>query len=213
MHQLLECLSLALNLGPQDALSQHHTNLPFTLDLIHYPAISISSLRSGECVRCPAHSDFGSLTLLFQDNTGGLEIADMSSTTKETSAGVERTARFLHIDPIPGTIVVNVGYLLMRWSNGRWRSAVHRVSEPPSKRESEEVLELAGGKSIRGLRGEGNGTERICPERYSVAFFSTPDHETMVDALPGCWSEEVPKKWEPINVGEYISRKRKAVYS
>ena len=63
------------------------------------------------------------------------------------------------------------------------------------------------------MRGEGDGSERICPERYSVAFFSTPDHETMVDALPGCWSEEVPKKWEPINVGEYISRKRKTVYS
>jgi isopenicillin N synthase-like dioxygenase len=46
----------------------------------------------------------------------------MSSTDKTTSAAVERGGKFINVDPNPGTIIVNVGYLLMRWTNGRWKS-------------------------------------------------------------------------------------------
>jgi isopenicillin N synthase-like dioxygenase len=60
------------------------------------------------------HSDFGTLTLLYQDSVGGLQVKD--------SNGEWVTAH-----PIDGTYVVNVGDLLARWTNNRFASTEHRV--------------------------------------------------------------------------------------
>jgi isopenicillin N synthase-like dioxygenase len=61
-----------------------------------------------------SHTDYGCLTLLYQDSTGGLQV--------QGSKGTWLTAH-----PIPGTFVVNVGDLLARWTNDRFRSTQHRV--------------------------------------------------------------------------------------
>ena len=106
--------------------------------------------------------------------------------------------------------MVNVGYLLMRWSNGRWKNTVHRVVEPPSLlREPGSANELESPRS-GGLSG--GHSDDTTPARYSIPFFAAPDPETVVEALPGCWSEEAPKWWKPLNAGEYLRRKREGVY-
>lgn len=145
------------------------------------------------------------MTLLFQDEIGGLEIADMSSTKSETSTKVEKDGKFIHVDPEPRTIIVNVGYLLMRWSNGRWKNTVHRVSEPPRKEQSLQ------GSTCKDDVERGSSNVDAIPERYSIAYFSAPDPTTIVEALPGCVREQAPR-WKPINAGEYLRRKRAAVY-
>ncbi len=61
-----------------------------------------------------SHTDYGCLTLLSQDTTGGLQV--------QGNAGTWLTAH-----PIPGTFVVNVGDLLARWTNDRFHSTPHRV--------------------------------------------------------------------------------------
>lgn len=61
-----------------------------------------------------SHTDYGCLTLLYQDNTGGLQVQG-------------RGGDWLTAHPIPGTFVVNVGDLLARWTNDRFRSTPHRV--------------------------------------------------------------------------------------
>ncbi|CAD6588648.1 MAG: hypothetical protein ASARMPRED_003677 [Alectoria sarmentosa] len=188
---LLDALSVALNLPPTDSLAQFHAASLFNMSLLHYPALPTKDLLSGTHTRIPAHSDFGSLTLLFQDNIGGLEIAEPGSASTDTSAGFEKEGRFQKVEPKSGTVVVNVGYLLMRWSNGRWKNTVHRVVEPPNSK---------------------SGGDEMTPARYSIPFFASPDPATVVDALPGCWSEEVPKRWKAISAGDYLRRKREAVY-
>ncbi len=170
----------------------------FVSSLIRYPAISAQRLKSGEFVRNPAHSDFGTLTLLFQQDVGGLQIADMSSTDKTTSAGIEKSGKFVHVDPKRGSIIVNTGYLLMRWTNGRWKNTVHRVLEPPGSVWTAQDSDDSGW---------------MVPERYSIAFFSFPDAATVVEPLPTCCSDQEPKKWGPIDAGEYLLKKRAATYS
>lgn len=63
--------------------------------------------------------DYGSITLLFQDDRGGLEVRSPNGT-------------FVPVTPIPDTIVVNAGDLLQRWSNDIIRSTEHRVVSPPT---------------------------------------------------------------------------------
>jgi len=187
--KLLECLSVALKMEP-DFFSCYHTGSMFVSSLLHYPAISSTSVQPGQVVRNPVHSDFGTLTLLFQQKVDGLEVADMSSTEELSSAAVEKSATFIPVEPNPEMILVNVGYLLMRWTNARWKNSVHRVSAPSGSINSESI-----------------------PERYSFAFFSYPDAQTTVEPLPACHNTEMPKRWGPINAGEYLLSKRDKLYS
>ena len=188
VQHLLDALSTALNLHPTDSLANSHSASQFNMTLLHYPALPTRDLLTGTHTRIPADSDFGTLTILFQDSVGGLEIAEPGSALTTTSNGFEKAGRFRSVAPVPGTVVVNVGYLLMRWSNGRWKNTVHRVVEPPF-------------------------SDEMTPARYSIPFFASPDAATIVEALPGCWSEEVPKRWEAICAGDYIKRKRRAAYA
>ena len=83
------------------------------------------------------HTDYGVLTLVHQDMTGGLQV--------RTRAG-----EWVMAHPIPGTLVVNVGDLLARWTNDRFQSTPHRVVN-------------ASGR-----------------ERYSMAIFLDPDFDTPI---------------------------------
>ena len=192
VRHVLDALSLALHLPPADILARFHSEGRFKMSLLHYPALPMRDICSGARDRMPAHSDFGTLTPLFQDGVGGLEIAELGSANGETSAAVEKAGRFRKVEPMPGTVVVNVGYLLMRWSNGRWKSAVHRVVGPADLKAGED--------------------DEMTSDRYSVPVFASPDPETVVEALPGCWSEEVPRRWKAMHAGEYLDRKRAGVY-
>lgn len=187
---LLRCISTALNLRPEESLSKHHTSSASVANLIHYPATSVELLQSGETVRGAAHSDRGTLTLLFQHDIGGLEVADMSSTDKVLTKNVETSATFVSTDPRAGVLVLP-GYLLRMWTNGRYHSTVHRVMRPPSSKTDGHMREV----------------EDI-PERYSIAFFSYPDPETIVEPLPTCRSEERPRRFASVNGGQYLLQGR-----
>ncbi len=92
-----------------------------TLRLLHYPAVAESVFRANEgTVRAGEHSDYGSLTFLFQDGRGGLQVQSPQG-------------NFVDATPIEGTCVVNAGDLLQQWSNDTIKSTIHRVVEPPVK--------------------------------------------------------------------------------
>ncbi|KAF2155435.1 Clavaminate synthase-like protein [Myriangium duriaei CBS 260.36] len=91
------------------------------LRLLHYPEVNSNVFRSnGMQVRAGAHCDYGSITLLFQDDRGGLQV-------------LSPNGEYVHATPIKDTIVVNSGDLLARWSNDMIKSTKHRVVEPPRR--------------------------------------------------------------------------------
>ena len=111
--------AVALGLGlPEHFFDEYIFEANNTLRLLHYPAVhrSVFAQNEGQ-VRAGEHSDYGTVTLLFQDARGGLQVRSPRDT-------------FIDAVPIPDTIVVNAGDLLARWSNDTIKSMRHRVVEP-----------------------------------------------------------------------------------
>ncbi|WP_040796912.1 isopenicillin N synthase family dioxygenase, partial [Nocardia higoensis] len=82
-----------------------------------YPPI-LTPPEEGQ-IRVGEHTDYGTLTLLYQqDEVGGLEVFVRGEWTP--------------IPPTPGAYVVNIGDLMARWTNDRWISTLHRVQNPPA---------------------------------------------------------------------------------
>ena len=116
--QLLTYLAQSFEIDVDYFTSRHQWELPSgdTLRLLHYPVVQN---QSEESIRAGAHSDYGSLTLLFQHNhRSGLEVLDRSSNT------------WYPVEPFDDMIVVNFGDAMEYWSKGFIKSTVHRVVMP-----------------------------------------------------------------------------------
>ncbi|BAY86195.1 2OG-Fe(II) oxygenase [Calothrix parasitica NIES-267] len=111
---ILTAFSLALEL-PEDFFTINHNQKNHTLRLLHYPALQ-QQPKPGQ-IRAGEHSDYGSITLLFQDDMVGLEV---QTATKE----------WIAVPKIADTILVNTGDLMQRWTNDVFRSTKHRVMIP-----------------------------------------------------------------------------------
>ena len=106
--------ALALDL-PEDFFAgrlQHPTAI---LRILHYPPVA-RALDPGSApdVGCGAHSDYGYLTMLAQDEQGGLQVQT-------------RDDRWIDAPPLPGSFVCNIGELMGRWTNDVFRATPHRV--------------------------------------------------------------------------------------
>lgn len=105
--------AFAVALGVEESFFVRHFAHPLARGgVIHYPP-QPPDLGADQFGVGP-HTDYGFLTLLWQDETGGLEVRN--------AAGV-----WVEAPPIAGSFVVNVGDLLARWSNDRFASTPHRV--------------------------------------------------------------------------------------
>ncbi|KAI8138891.1 hypothetical protein BJV82DRAFT_280763 [Fennellomyces sp. T-0311] len=142
------------------------------LRYLKYPRGGASSY--GEAVRAGAHSDYGSITLLFQKDVPGLEV--QASRTEWISAPL-----------IQDSILVNVGDQMEFWTNGLFKSTLHRVTFLP---------------------------EHAHLDRYSLPFFVHPEDATLLSPIP---SRIVPatgsKEKEIISAGEHLRRRLDATYT
>lgn len=110
------------------------------------------------------HTDFGVLTVLCQDDVGGLEVLDLQG-------------NWIPAPPIADTLIVNVGDLLNRWTNGAYRSTPHRVINASAR------------------------------ERLSLVLAWDPNPETMIDARQvfPAGNPRLAHASDPISCGDYLS--------
>ena len=139
------------------------------LRLLHYPPIEG---EPGSHVRAGAHEDINTITLLLGADEAGLELK-----TKD--------GRWIPVSPRPGELVVNIGDMLQRLTNGLLRSTTHRVVNPPPER-----------------RGR---------SRYSMPFFLHFRSDFLIEALPGTVPPGEQPKWPPITANDYLQERLREI--
>jgi isopenicillin N synthase-like dioxygenase len=117
--RLMALFELALDLptGHFNSFMQAPT---CTTRLLHYPPQPAVAVPGQ--IGCGAHTDWGALTLLAQDDAGGLQVSS-------------KQGQWFDVPPMPGALVVNVGDMMQRWTNDRWPSTLHRVVNNKSGRD------------------------------------------------------------------------------
>ena len=146
------------------AIDRHFSTCPTNL----YPEPPGETLPGQ--LRAGAHTDFGSLTILaVNDAPGGLQALFPDGAWRD-------------VRPAPGQLVVNLGDMMGRWTNDRWKSTVHRVVNPP--------------------REQASGSRR-----QTVGFFLHPNYDAEVACLPTCTDAAHPPKYPSILAGEHMLAK------
>lgn len=174
--EVFRAIALGLGFEDEEYLLQFHSGHDNELALRYYPPVAKSAVENCKVKRMSPHTDFDSLTLLFQDDCGGLEVQ---------KPGVK--GEFIAADPIKNALVMNIGDALMRWSNDYLISTIHRVHLPP-------------------LQDRYTGKERMTRGRYSIPYFVCPTRETLMECLPVCHSKENPPKYEPMLYSDYYKQ-------
>lgn len=145
--RLTRAVALAFDLA-EDWFAPHFARPTTWLRLLHYPPHPAQA--PDDQFGSAPHTDYGFLTILAQDESGGLQVRG-------------NDGAWIDAKSIPGTFVVNVADILMRWTDGVLRSTPHRV---------------------RNVSGR---------DRYSIPYFYDPDMNAVVSRLPGVNASAPPR--------------------
>lgn len=136
---------------------------------IHYPPIQ---QEPDSAVRAGQHEDINLITLLIGASADGLQVLNKQN-------------EWVSVTALPDCIVVNVGDMLQRLTNGKLRSTTHRVINPPR--------------------------EMWHTSRYSIPFFLHPRSDMRLDCLEGCIPEGESAGYAPITAGEYLDQRLREI--
>lgn len=164
---ILRAIALYLNL-PENYFDDKIARGNSILRPIHYYPIGDPDSVPPDAVRAAEHGDINLITLLMGASADGLQV-------------LRQDGKWISITALPGQLVVNVGDMLERLTNGVLKSTIHRVVNPPR--------------------------ELMDTPRYSIPFFMHPRSEMSLAALDGCVTAQQPKKWEDISAGEFLDQR------
>lgn len=164
---LLRAIALYLELPETyfDDKTEHGNSI---LRPIHYYPIGDPDAVPPDAVRAAEHGDINLITLLMGASADGLQV-------------LRHDGKWIPITALPDQLVVNVGDMLERLTNGVLKSTIHRVVNPPR--------------------------EMMNTPRYSIPFFMHPRSEMSLAALPQCVSESNPRQWEDITAGDFLDQR------
>jgi isopenicillin N synthase-like dioxygenase len=163
--RMVSICARALDL-PSDYFDAAFADSQFTFRLTHYPA---TPPRANQYGLAP-HTDANFLTFLAQSDVPGLQVRTPSN-------------EWLDVPYVPGSFAVNAGDMMVRWTNGRFKSTPHRALPPVGR------------------------------DRYAIPFFLGPHLDTVIECLPTCLSADEAPKFPPITYGAYLDWWYDANYS
>lgn len=168
---LLQAIAVYLGLD-EHYFDKHVNNGNSILRTLHYFGIEDPDSLPADAVRAGAHEDINLITLLIGASADGLELLTRENTWFPVSAHGE-------------DVVVNVGDMLQRLTNGKLKSTTHRVVNPPR--------------------------ELMKNSRFSVPFFLHPRSDMDLTSLESCIDAEHPKQFSDMTAGEYLDERLREI--
>lgn len=162
--KMLNAIALFLNLD-EEYFTSFVKNGNSILRPIHYPPIKNKNTKA---VRAGEHEDINLITLLAGASAAGLQVLNKDN-------------EWISVTSVDDHIIVNVGDMLQRLTNGKLKSTTHRVINPVGEKTSE--------------------------SRYSIPFFLHPVSSMPLNSLENCI--EGKKNFEDITAGEYLNERLK----
>ena len=172
--QIMAAFEVSLGLAP-GSLQERCKPASSELRYNHYPSVSSEKIVEGQTRRGWPHTDFGLITLLFQDTQGGLQYEDRG-----------HEGEFLDlIRETEDEVAVNISNTFQRWSNDFFPAGVHQVWLPPLTEEQQTQKDY------------------VLAERQSTVFFFKAHWDTPVGALPDFVTADRPSRYEDITALNY----------
>jgi isopenicillin N synthase-like dioxygenase len=165
--EMLSALALYLGLD-ENYFESRLKNGNSILRPIHYFPITDPAAVPADAVRAAEHGDINLITLLMGASADGLQV-------------LRRDGQWIPITALPDQLVVNVGDMLERLTNGRLKSTIHRVVNPP--------------------------LDQMNTSRYSIPFFMHPRSDMDLSCLENCVDEDHPKGFKDITAGEFLNER------
>lgn len=164
---LLKSTALYLELD-EDYFTPRIHNGNSVLRLLHYYPVQDKTQIPEGAVRAAAHGDINLITLLLGGSAEGLEAQGLDGT-------------WIPVSPADDEIIINIGDMLARLTNNRFRSTQHRVITPRE--------------------------ESWLTPRYSTPFFLHPRSDMDLTCLDTCVSDTNPKQYEDATAGEFLTER------
>lgn len=168
---ILDIFALALNV-PEEYFRSRVDRHTSTLRVIHYPSLDAEPQIGEE--RAGAHTDTTAITILRVDDApGGLQVQMPDG-------------EWVGVPKVSGSFIINIGDIMMRWTNDRFISTMHRVVNPP--------LDVSKHAS-----------------RISIPYFCMPNYDAVIECVPSCIG--TGKKYPPVTSGELLTDRYRVTYS
>ncbi|PAV16985.1 Clavaminate synthase [Pyrrhoderma noxium] len=166
--KLFPLFAIALDL-PENFFDDKTQEDAAIMRVLHYPPQT--GVHDDRVLGIGAHTDFECFTMLWQEpDVQALQVLNANK-------------QWVNATPIPGTLVINIGDQLSRWTNDVFKSTFHRA------------------------------INRTGVERYSMPVFFGVDYNVRLEPIPSCVSPEHPPKYEVVTAGEHVAARLAAAYS
>uniref|UniRef100_A0A7S1FXQ8 Fe2OG dioxygenase domain-containing protein n=1 Tax=Corethron hystrix TaxID=216773 RepID=A0A7S1FXQ8_9STRA len=164
--RLMRLFALALRLD--ETFFDDKVDRPYTtLRMLNYPA-QVPGAANPETTRNAEHTDYGTLTILWSPDSRGLQARSRRGEWVDVVAPVDR-------------FIINIGDLMMNWTNDRWISTLHRVIPH---------------------------ADTVGTRRMSLPFFHNPNPDAMIECIPSCFDNASnPSKYQPILAKSHLEMK------
>jgi isopenicillin N synthase-like dioxygenase len=180
---IMEALEVGLKI-PTGSLVQRCLPAHSEARVLHYPPVDVEVLKGGKTRRIWPHTDFGIITLLFQDGVGGLELEDRSVPGSFVPVVAQP-------EGMPSELVVNTSETLQRLTNDYIRAGLHQVNIPAQSKDSQKTT--------------------LNP-RYSIAFFFKASREVNVGPLKSFVTEERPTTYKDMTALDFNRERNATVF-
>lgn len=139
---------------------------------LHYFPIENPDEIPADAVRAAEHGDINLITLLMGASAEGLQVKRLDG-------------KWIPITAVKDCLVVNVGDMLQRYTNGRLKSTIHRVVNPPK--------------------------EKMKTSRFSVPFFMHANPDMDLSCLETCISASNPKQFDDITAEGFLMQRLREI--